>query len=139
MGEEIAIFYEKPAVYNPIMTEGEPAHSIGRVLGEDNCKNNNNYGNFSRVEREGNLKYPRQLMMYKRPHPPIHPTQKPVAMFEYLINTFSNENAIVLDNASGSGTTAIACKNTSRRWICIEKENKYCELSTIRISNHTTQ
>ena len=73
--EEIAIFYEKQPTYNPIMIEGLPNHSIGKANGEKECKNNNNYGNFGRFETEGNLKYPRQLMEYDRPHPPMHPTQ----------------------------------------------------------------
>lgn len=66
----------------------------------------------------------------------LHPTQKPVALFEYLIKTYTNENEIVLDNVAGSCTTAIACKNTNRRWICIEKEQKYCDISINRIKNH---
>ena len=66
----------------------------------------------------------------------LHPTQKPVALFEYLIKTYTNEDDIVLDNAAGSCTTAIACINLNRRWICIEKEEKYCEISKNRIENH---
>ena len=66
----------------------------------------------------------------------IHPTQKPVALIENIILHSSNENEIVLDNAAGSCTTAIACKNTNRRWICIEQEEKYCDISVERIKNH---
>ena len=65
----------------------------------------------------------------------LHPTQKPVALFEYLIKTYSNENMIILDNAAGSCTTAIACKNLNRKWICIEKEQKYCEISKKRLES----
>jgi len=63
----------------------------------------------------------------------LHPTQKPIGLCEYLIKTYTNENMIVLDNAAGSCTTAIAAKNTNRKWICIEKELKYCEISKKRI------
>lgn len=62
----------------------------------------------------------------------LHPTQKPVALFEYLIKTYTNPGEIVLD----SGTTAIAARNTNRRWICIEKDEKYFEASRQRIENH---
>jgi DNA modification methylase len=65
-----------------------------------------------------------------------HPTQKPVALFEYLIKTYTNEGELVLDNCSGSGTTAIACMNANRRFICIERDENYHRKSIERISNH---
>ena len=65
-----------------------------------------------------------------------HPTQKPVALFEYLIKTYTNENELVLDNCSGSGTTAIACINTNRKYICMEKDEGYYEKSIERVRNH---
>jgi site-specific DNA-methyltransferase (adenine-specific) len=63
----------------------------------------------------------------------LHPTQKPVTLFEYLIKTYTNEGDIVLDNCAGSGTTAIACLNINRKYILIEKEPKYCEIIKKRI------
>ena len=66
----------------------------------------------------------------------LHPTQKPVALFEYLIKTYTNENELVLDNCSGSGTTAIACLNSNRQYICIEKDEAYYKRSLERIANH---
>lgn len=65
----------------------------------------------------------------------IHPTQKPVALFEYLIKTYTNENDLVLDNCIGSGTTAIACINTNRNYIGMEKEPKYYEIATKRVND----
>jgi DNA modification methylase len=65
-----------------------------------------------------------------------HPTQKPVALFEYLIKTYTNEGDTVLDNCAGSGTTAIACLNTNRNYILIEKEPEYIEVINKRISEH---
>jgi site-specific DNA-methyltransferase (adenine-specific) len=65
-----------------------------------------------------------------------HPTQKPVALFEYLIRTYSNEGEVVLDNCSGSGTTAIACLNSNRRFICMERDETYYKSSLERIANH---
>lgn len=66
----------------------------------------------------------------------LHPTQKPVELFEYLIRTYTNEGDIVLDNCAGSGTTAIACINTNRNYILIEKEEQYYELIKKRIAEH---
>jgi site-specific DNA-methyltransferase (adenine-specific) len=63
----------------------------------------------------------------------LHPTQKPVSLFEYLIKTYTNEGNIVLDNCAGSGTTAVACKNLNRKWVCIEKEEKYCKTIVERL------
>jgi len=66
----------------------------------------------------------------------FHPTQKPVALFEYLIRTYTNEGDTVLDNCAGSFTTAIACINTNREYICIEKDEKYFEVGKNRIANY---
>lgn len=62
-----------------------------------------------------------------------HPTQKPVALFEYLINTYTNKNDLVLDNCAGSGTTGVSCIKTNRRYILIEKELKYCQIARDRL------
>jgi site-specific DNA-methyltransferase (adenine-specific) len=69
----------------------------------------------------------------------LHPTQKPVDLCEYLIKTYTNEGEIVLDNTAGVCTTAVACKNTDRKWICIEKEEEYLQKSVDRIINYKTQ
>src|SRR5699024_11985206 len=66
----------------------------------------------------------------------VHPTQKPVALFEYLIKTYTNEGETVLDNCMGSGTTAIASINTNRNYIGIEKEKEYVDIANERINNH---
>lgn len=85
------------------------------------------------------MKYPKSILDFDRPHPPIHPTQKPVKLIEYLINTYTNENEIILDFAAGSGTTGIACMNTNRRCVLIEKEDKYCEIIKNRLENNIKQ
>jgi site-specific DNA-methyltransferase (adenine-specific) len=69
--------------------------------------------------------YPRQLLSISRDSDKIHPTQKPVALFEYLIKTYTNPGDIVLDNCIGSGTTAVAAENTGRRWLGIERDEGY--------------
>lgn len=79
--------------------------------------------------------YPRSVLKVANPNNnTIHPTQKPVALFEYLIRTYTNEGDTVLDNCVGSFTTAIACLNTNRGYICIEKDAKYFEIGKKRIA-----
>jgi len=79
--------------------------------------------------------FPKNLLRYSNAESSItsvHPTQKPVALFEYLIKTYTNEYEIILDNCSGSGTTGVACIKQKRKAILIEKEEKYCEISANR-------
>lgn len=80
--------------------------------------------------------YPNQVLEITNGERGLHPTQKPVELFEYLIKTYSNEGDLVLDNCAGSGTTAIACENTNRRWVCIEKEEEYADKAVERIKAH---
>jgi site-specific DNA-methyltransferase (adenine-specific) len=79
--------------------------------------------------------FPDDLLEFKQPvgNKTLHPTQKSVDLCEYLIKTYTDDGDVVLDNCVGSGTTAIACENTKRKWICIEKELPYCEITKIRI------
>lgn len=81
------------------------------------------------------LRYPSSIQKFNT-ETGYHPTQKPVTLFEYLIKTYSNEEDLILDNAIGSGTTAIACINTNRNYIGIEKDEKYCEIARKRIEEH---
>jgi len=78
--------------------------------------------------------YPRSVLKFNSEGKPIHPTQKPIDLFEYLINTYTQENEIVLDNCMGSGTTGVACLNTNRNFIGIELDEKYFEIAKRRIS-----
>ena len=136
--EEILVFYKKCPVYNPQFWEGIPLHGMGTKYKEGNL-GNNNYGKFAShtnpsANREGDTKkYPRQVLEFKRPHPPIFPTQKPVDLCEYLIKTYTNEGDLVLDNCMGSGSTGIACKNLNRRFIGIELNSKTFNLAKDRI------
>lgn len=79
--------------------------------------------------------YPKTILRYNRENG-LHPTQKPVALMEYLIKTYSNESELVLDNCMGSGTTGVACINTNRNFIGIEMNDKYFEIAKNRIENH---
>ena len=135
--EDILIFYRKHPIYNPQMTEGKQNHSKGNLK---KAQKNNCYGKFYDIPTKfSNLKYPKSVLVFDRPHPPIHPTQKPVELIEYLIKTYTNEGDLILDFCAGSGTTGIACMNTNRRCILIEKEEKYCEIIKDRLRNHFVQ
>ena len=72
-------------------------------------------------------------MKFNAPEHRVHPTQKPTDLLEYLIKTYTEENAVVLDNCMGSGSTGVACKHLNRDFIGIEKEEKYFEIAKQRI------
>jgi len=82
---------------------------------------------------------PVSIQQFSKDNKPIHPTQKPVALFEYLIRTYTNEGEVVLDNCAGSGTTAIACLNTNRNAILIEKDESYYKAALDRFNRHKQQ
>ena len=77
--------------------------------------------------------YPKNLLEFSKDRPSLHPTQKPVALFEYLIKTYTNEGETVLDNCIGSGTTAVACKHLKRNFIGIEISPEYCKIAEERL------
>ncbi len=83
--------------------------------------------------------YPRTVLRFSSEGKTIHPTQKPVALFEYLIRTYTNPGDTVLDNTAGSGTTAIAAENAGRKWICIERDEVYYEKAIHRVREHLKQ
>ena len=89
-----------------------------------------NYETINNGER-----YPRNIIKFNRDKNKIHPTQKPIALMEYLIKTYSNENDTVLDFTMGSGTTGIACKNLNRNFIGIELDKKYFDIAKQRIES----
>ena len=138
--EDILVFYKKQSLYNPQFTEGMPLHSKG-VSYKSKEHKNRNYGRIKVVDdyRKGSTqKYPSSILKFEKTHPSkaLHQTEKPVALIEYLINTYSNEGELILDNTAGSMTTAIAAINTNRRCICIEKDDKYFEIGSKRVRKH---
>jgi len=134
--EDIHIFYRKLPVYNPQMTEGKPLHSIGKACGRADMTNNN-YGDWVRPEidsRKGTTKkYPKSVLNFERPHPPIHPTEKPVALMEWIVKTYSKEGDTVLDNCSGVGGSGVASVLNNRFYIGIEKQERYASIAIARI------
>lgn len=100
-------------------------------------KNKAGSGNFGKVsdrpyiQKEGN--FPRSVLRFQHETAPVHPTQKPVALMEYLIRTYTNEGDTVLDNCMGSGTAGVACANTGRNFIGMEMDFKYFRMARKRI------
>lgn len=142
--EDILVFYKSTPTYNPQFTEGEPLHGMGTKFKMGHLKNNN-YGKIASdknpsANRKGDTKkYPKSILRFDKPHPPIHPTQKPQSLCEYLIKTFSNEGDLILDNCAGSGTTGLAASNLKRDYILIEKNQNFYDLCLERIKNQLNE
>lgn len=134
--ENILVFYKKLPIYNPQMTDGHsPVHSYTKYL--DTQNKSEIYQNASCEVRGGGntTRYPRSIITFPsdRQTYNLHPTQKPLALCEYLIRIYSNEGDVVLDNCMGSGTTCVAALNTGRKYIGFEKEEKYFLVAEERI------
>ena len=135
--EQVAVFYKHLPTYNPQFTQGKPLHSKGTAY-QTKELTNNNYGDFKTTDddRVGSTeKYPTSIMKFQKPHPSVcvHPTQKPVALLEYLVKTYTNEGDTVLDNCMGSGSTGVACQNTNREFIGMELDEKYYKIACERL------
>jgi site-specific DNA-methyltransferase (adenine-specific) len=119
-----------PMKYNPQKTDGKPyCQKSGKV--SENWK-----GTLRNIvtDNSDGKRHPKTIQKFTR-DVGLHPTQKPVALFEYLIKTYSNEGDLVLDNCIGSGTTAVACINTKRNFIGIELNPKYTKIAESRIKD----
>lgn len=130
--EDILVFYKKLPTYNPQFEAGKPYTKKAVTNGDGG-----NYGKFDRVGKvsvnEG-VRFPRSVIkMSNDNHGSLHPTQKPVDLMEYLIKTYTNEGETVLDFAAGSFTTGVACVNTGRNFIGIERDEKYFKIAQERI------
>jgi len=147
--EIISIFYQSQPTYNPQKTIN-PAGISKRHLSKNPSKISNNVKdimgeswketvmdesqNYHGKNYEPDKLLPKQLIYFARDQRnKIHPTQKPIALMEYLIKTYTNEGETVLDNCMGSGTTGVACKKTNRNFIGIEILPKYFEIAKKRI------
>lgn len=124
--EDVPIFYTKQPTYNP---QGvEPCDFMQRRGSNGGC-----YGASGTSNRQTLTGYPRTILRIKSATKVVHPTQKPVALMEYLIKTYTNEGDTVLDFTMGSGTTGVACVNTGRNFIGIEKDAKYFDIAVERL------
>ena len=141
--EDICVFSRGLTIYNPQMVKCEPYkrnHSKGklRTPTQNRC-----YGNFVETPTIiSDEKFPTSIISVPKQHingKSYHPTEKPVALLEYLIRTYSNENDLILDNTCGSGSTGVAAVNTNRRFIGIEKDDNYFEIAQKRIGEAIKQ
>ena len=134
--ENIAIFYKKLPVYNPQFTEGKPLHESSRKEDE----RNQNYGKFKRTPaKKGNTKkYPRSIVSFQKPSSSkqVHRTEKSLELLEWLVKTYTMEGDLVLDNVMGSGTCGLAAIKNNRRFIGIELNKDYYNLTIKRLQNY---
>lgn len=137
--ENISVFYEKQSLYNPQKTEWNGdcrrwSHNIRKewvFWKSENIWYSDKY--------EPNKRLPKSIQKFSNKNQKqnrLHPTQKPVALIEYLIKTYSLENEIILDFTSGSWTTWIAAQNTNRQFILIEKDKNYYDISLKRLQEN---
>ena len=133
--EDILVFYSQLPTYNPQKTTGH-IRKISSAIHKRNSKRTENYGQHGLTSYDSTERYPTSVLKFKtdKQKSKLHPTQKPVSLFEYLIMTYTNEGDLVLDNCIGSGTTAIACTKTKRNFIGIEQDQKYCEIAKLRLA-----
>lgn len=135
--EDICIFYKKLPTYNPQMTTGH-VRKVSKVSHHVNAKETLNYGEYNVVDYDSTERYPTSVMTFSKDtqKEKYHSTQKPVALIEYLINTYTNPRDLVLDSCAGSMTTAIAAMNTGRNYICIEKDPEIFEIGKKRVEGY---
>ena len=136
--EDILVFYSKQPVYNPQDLVFNPKKMYNSrsdcARGGDNVTSTVSGGLKSEPYVQEYSNYPNGIISIKGCNGNSeHPTQKPVALMEYLIKTYTNEGMTVLDNCMGSGTTGVACKNLNRKFIGIEKDEKYFKIASERI------
>lgn len=137
--ENILVFYKSLPSYYPIKTKGHVRKSATAdrgKLGSDIYGNEIGITVYNSAER-----YPRSVLKFSsdKQTSSFHPTQKPVSLCEYLIRTYTSEGETVLDNTMGSGSTGVACVNTNRSFIGIEKEEKYFFIAQERITSTVNQ
>lgn len=140
--EDICVFYKKQPTYNPQRITRTSLSSLARYqtpVGKGNSpRSHGTLKNIGNVQYDVKTKSPETVLQIKcipnNGGHRIHPTQKPVALMEYLIKTYTNEGEIVLDFAMGSGTTAVACKRLDRHYIGFEIDPEYCGIAKRRLS-----
>jgi len=141
--EDICVFYKSQPTYNPQKTTGhKPVNSFTKHTSDGDTVGKTKTGISGGGQTD---RYPTNFVDFKvvnndgssEEGKKVHPTQKPVALMEYLIKTYTNEGDLVLDNVAGSGTTGVACQNLNRNFILIEQEPEYIEIINKRLKELT--
>ena len=136
--ETVSVFYDKQCTYNPQMQTYHGERRTNKVkngvIGGLSDSNKNKVHEY----KDNGTRYPTQLLKFKRDilTSNLHPTQKPVALLEYLVKTYTQEGETVLDFTAGSGSTAIACLNTNRKFVGIELDKQYFDIAVNRVVNN---
>ena len=133
--ESVLVFYSSLPTYNPQKKEGKPYRKILKAEMVGKCYGGTGLADEFEQVNHGK-RHPRSVVKISNPnHGSLHPTQKPVALMEYLIKTYTNEGDTVLDFTMGSGTTGVACLNLNRKFIGIEMDENYFNIAKQRISD----
>lgn len=138
--EDILVFYKKLPTYNPQKTQGHE-RKVSSAKHKEKCRKTENYGKYNLSSYDSTERFPCSVVRFPKDiqTSALHPTQKPVALLEYLIKTYTNEGDVVLDNCMGSGSTGVACVNTNRSFIGIELDENYFKIAETRIRQAETQ
>lgn len=131
--EDICVFYDHMPTYNPQMDDGFE-RKVSKASRKRKCKAAEIYGKaVCLTDYDSTKRYPISVIYFEKDQHTVHPTQKPVALMEWLIRTYTNEGDVVLDNCMGSGSTGVACVNTRRKFIGIEIDSGYVDIANERI------
>ena len=134
--ENILIFYKKLPYYEPQMTSGRPYKT---KRGKSKTSSVYHFNGKSIDKENTGTRYPRSVIRFPQEARTKHPTEKPQALFEWLVRTYTRPGETVLDNCMGSGTTAAACEALGRRWIGMEKETAWCETAKERLARQAVE
>lgn len=132
--EDICVFYKKLPTYNPQKTTGNK-RKISKAEHKVKCKETTNYGKYRLTSYDSTERFPTSVWTFAKDSQKcaLHPTQKPLSLMELLIKTYTNPGDLVLDNCAGSCSTGVACRNTGRRFLGFEKEEKYFHIASKRL------
>ena len=128
--EQVLVFYRRAPTYNPQKTPGKP-YRLTRRSDTSNYKEVRDL-HHETVNESGD-RHPKSVLRFAADRKKLHPTQKPVALFEWLVRTYTEPGQVVLDPCAGSGTTGVACQEAGRRWVLVEQEPKYCQIAAERL------
>ena len=132
--ENIEVFYKKQPTYNDLKFKVDEKYIDKRKSIRDSFYKSEQYSGVMKRKADDGMRHPQSILPFNSVwHTGMHPTEKPVELFEWLIKSYTNEGDLVVDNCIGSGTTAVACINTNRNYIGFEKEKKYYQMCVERI------
>ena len=136
--EDICVFYKKTPVYNPQKTKGHQ-RKVSKKEHHVTSKETTNYGEYDFCSYDSTERYPTSILTFAKDtqKSKLHPTQKPLELCKWIINTYSNENMIVLDSCVGSGTIPLAAKQLNRNYIGFENDQSYFQIAKQRLEEWT--